>query len=91
MTIVPCSKCEYAEGITSIGGNIYCNFTKVVIRNDGGCELGKPKPKTNADRIRAMTDEGLRDEWFYILNNVVNRYNSSYGGLLVWLKEEVKE
>lgn len=46
------------------------------------------RKQTNADRIRSMTDEELRDVWFYILKNVVNRYNSSYLGLLVWLKEE---
>ena len=54
------------------------------------CMAWTKKPVTNADLIRRMTDEELRDEWFYILDNVVNRYNSSYLGLLEWLKQEAQ-
>ena len=42
----------------------------------------KPKPITNADRIRSMTDEGLA-EWIY-----THRWND-FDGLLDWLKQEV--
>ena len=45
---------------------------------------------TNADRIRAMSDEELRDMFFWIQNNVVKRYSDSYLGLLKWLKEEAE-
>lgn len=40
-------------------------------------------PQTNADRIRAMTDEELA-EWIY-----THRWND-LDGLLDWLKQEVK-
>ena len=50
----------------------------------------KEHPKTNADRIRAMTDEELADEvlrWFNWLNAVEWDDNR----ILDWLKTEVTE
>lgn len=46
--------------------------------------------KTNAAKIRMMTDEELADEILYILNHVLWMYNDSRLGLLDWLKQEVK-
>jgi hypothetical protein len=43
----------------------------------------KLKQPTNADRIRAMTDEGLAG-WIY-----AHRWND-FDGLLDWLKQEVE-
>jgi len=43
-----------------------------------------PKPKTNADKIRAMTDEELAD-WL-----IMNGNGSDYQTWLDWLKQEVK-
>lgn len=43
---------------------------------------------TNADRIRAMTDEELVNEFLYIINDVLWRYTDSRLGLLEWLKME---
>jgi len=66
---------------------------------DGSCRLleGKPcedqkppKPITNADRIRAMSDEELADEilsWFNWLNSV--EWNDKR--ILGWLRQEVSE
>lgn len=54
------------------------------------CEFTrKPKPITNADRIRSMTDEELAEE---ILELFVAFYEVewSYEILLNWLKKEVK-
>ena len=54
--------------------------------------LYKSKEKqTNADRIRAMSDEELCNEYFRILNHQLWNYTDSRLGLLEWLKEEVKE
>lgn len=50
--------------------------------------LSKPF-KTNADRIRSMSDEELCDEYFRILNHELWRYADSRSGLLGWLRQEV--
>ena len=50
-------------------------------KSNGGCG----KPITNADRIRAMTDEELT-EW---LGYIGDAYYEPDGGWLDWLKEEI--
>lgn len=56
----------------------------------------KPKPQTNADRIRNMTDEGLA-EWFCTMCNFgdfcpyKDDCDTNGCGVLKWLKEEVKD
>ena len=52
--------------------------------------VNKPKPITNADRIRAMSDEELADEilrWFNWLNAV--EWNDKR--IFDWLRQEVSE
>lgn len=56
---------------------------------------GKPstigKPQTNADRIRAMTDEELADLYMKAIED--EEYPGWWGnrmGLLAWLKQEAK-
>lgn len=44
-------------------------------------------PKTNGDRLRAMNNEELCDEYFRILEHVLGRYTDSRAGLLEWLKQ----
>lgn len=44
-------------------------------------------PKTNGDRLRAMNNEELCNEYFRILNHVLGRYTDSRAGLLEWLKQ----
>ena len=46
---------------------------------------------TNADKIRAMTDEEIADEIVYILNYVLWLYDDSRLGLRDWLKQEADE
>lgn len=64
------------------------------------CGLYKPKTMTNADRIRAMTDEELAEflwsigqnpgGWNYINGKPI--FHSGKGnGWLDWLKQEVSE
>lgn len=38
----------------------------------------KPKPKTNADRIRAMTDEELAEDYCKFLNAMLSKVASKY-------------
>ena len=55
-----------------------------------GCDEGERKTKTNADRIRNMTDEELADEilgWF----NWLNAVEWDDKRIIEWLKQEVKE
>lgn len=66
-------------------------YTKEWIESTTNCSPKAVfKPVTNADRIRAMTDEELCDEYFRILNHQLGNYTDSRLGLLGWLKEEVK-
>ena len=62
--IVYCKDCAYAEPnnldayhAAKIG--VFCTRYKQNTAGIQGCDNGKPKAKTNADRIRNMTDEGL--------------------------------
>ena len=92
MSVPTCPSCIYAHGI--------CEKTGVKIRFSTGCSYHKPKPITNADRIRAMTDEELAD----FLNSVMidaTRHGSLGSPLhvcggegvrtLEWLKQEASE
>ncbi len=49
-----------------------------------------PKPKTNADRIRSMTDEELA-EWLCDIAGWLPMYEGKMHPILDWLKEEAKE
>ena len=60
------------------------------IGQNGEREYYKPKTKTNGDRLRAMNNEELCNEYFRILNHVLGRYTDSRAGLLEWLKQPVE-
>ena len=68
----------------------HCVF-EITEANCRGCFEGshyKPKPITNAERIRAMTDEELAEElWAW---NQVCCYKWTKDKILKWLKEEAK-
>lgn len=87
---IECTKCLYnINSKCEIGG---WNIPKV------GCEDGKEKPLTNADRIRAMTDEELVKQFasvdgFCCPIKGVDCYSESDCRVCFasWLKEEAKE
>jgi len=54
MSLPTCPSCVYAAH--------KCGKTGVTISRSTGCTFYEPKPQTNADRIRAMSDEELA-EW----------------------------
>lgn len=54
-----CRDCVYPE---KRANGLYCAKSNDHIAGIGGCRDGKEKPPTNADSIRAMTDEELA-EW----------------------------
>lgn len=49
----------------------------------------KPKPQTNADRIRAMTDDGIED-WYWWMHKEMMRYTDSRVFVHDWLKSPVE-
>ena len=53
--MIACDECKYRE---IIGQNKFCRWYGAYI-GWHGCENGKRKPFTNADRIRSMSDEEL--------------------------------
>ena len=55
----------------------------------GTCDGWEPKPITNADRIRAMTDEELADELFDLFAAFYD-VEWSKEVLLDWLKQEAQ-
>ena len=64
--IVYCKDCAYAEpnnldAYHSVKIGVFCTRYKQNTIGIHGCDNGKPKAKTNADRIRNMTDEELAD------------------------------
>ena len=100
-----CSNCGWLEA-NQISA-MFCGYSEKHTWADESCLAWKPKdePKTNADRIRAMTDEELA-EWIarhmYCeecmnfdsetgLCNYKNRYGGCNGAMLEWLKQEVTE
>ena len=72
-----CSGCKY------LNDRGYCEFTACIIPCTVRATIPEVKPKSNADRIRGMTDEELAD-WL-----VMNGDGSDYQTWLEWLREEV--
>lgn len=62
--IVYCKDCAYAEpnnldAYHAVKLGVFCTRYRQNTVGVHGCDNGKPKPQTNADRIRNMTDEEL--------------------------------
>ena len=100
-----CKNCDNTSPpLNGFPNKVFCNYYHLHMSNLSSadrCEHFKPKPKTNADRIRAMSDEELCDK--FIFGDAVNpcpdigRTETCYKGKdcrecwLDWLKQEVKE
>jgi hypothetical protein len=52
--------------------------------------LRNQKPKTNADMLRAKSDEGL-EEWYWWMHKEMMNYTDSRVFVHEWLKQEVNE
>jgi len=57
---------------------------------DEDCGLFVKKPMTNADRIRAMTDEELED-WYWWMHKKMMYYTDSRAFVHDWLSQEVDD
>ena len=59
----------------------------IVQRSRIKCPLYNAKPQTNADRIRAMSDEELAEWALYKAPNIGREYSHSLLGLIQWLQQ----
>lgn len=88
-----CPECEktmrpvHKHRLPDLPQYYFCTFCDAMIPENHP-SIRFRKPTTNADRIRAMTDEELA-EWIS-WNGVGNGYGNSEAEWIEWLKEEVK-
>ena len=90
-----CSNCKYSDPIC---GALRCMGQRFApyVRPTDSCEGWKSKKQTNADRIRAMTDEELAELLRDIVVDSVRMimFTHESRGIkewLDWLKQEVSE
>lgn len=91
---IKCKECKFKAA--PLGDSTYCNKQKRIVYASG-CNHGELKRITNADRIRAMTDEELAD----FFGSIIHDYGQGTAEIegagyviddwLNWLKEEAKE
>lgn len=101
-----CCNCRYYDGVKGVMGCALCSFgeEKKMVLWDNQCdaiwlipERFKTGTPTNADRIRAMSDEELAavitDDWCEIVCNGTYLCNDGTceQHVLKWLKEEAGE
>ena len=87
-----CSGCKY------LNERGYCKFTACIIPCTVIATIPEVKPQTNADRIRAMSDEELAkwlgkiqyDTAYFCAGEDKQKYPYPVGWL-DWLRQEVKE
>ena len=88
-----CRFCIYVKLMREKEGP-YCEFRGEYIGDTILCSEWEamivPKTVTNADRIRAMTDEELA-EWVVNVGRTFGEEYEGYASLLDWLKQEVSE
>lgn len=80
MSLPTCPSCVYATH--------KCGKTGVTIRRSTGCTFYESKPQTNADKIRAMTDEELAK---FLTKKMYARIAGDWKSWLKWLRQEAKE
>ena len=81
-----CSGCKY------LNDRGYCEFTACIIPCTVRATIPEVKPKSNADRIRSMSDAELA-EWIVRKTEGYgfDGYNESVKAWLKWLREECNE
>lgn len=66
----------------------YCEFTACIIPCTVSAAIPEAKPQTNADRIRAMSDEELAD---FLNEKMIAAVVLGWESWLDWLKQEAVE
>lgn len=84
-----CENCKYSK---TRAGALVCMGQKGMpyVRQDGSCDSWKTMKLTNADRIRAMTDEEI-EKWFWWMHKEMMLYTDSRHFLHEWLRQEKRE
>ena len=82
---VMCRDCVYPE-IRAYG--LYCTKGYAHISGIGGCRDGKGKSTTNADKIRAMSDEELAEFLMFVEHRFSEFDRRTW---LDWLQQEVDD
>ena len=81
-------KCKYPDSacgnMTLFHGVAYCDSTPCILQGDA-------PPKTNADRIRAMSDDELAEFLAYTWATSARAWEPEYGETLYWLQQPAKE
>lgn len=106
--IVCCKDCVYsapsnlAGDFAELSNLVYCTYYKNNISIIRGCDNGKPKAKTNADCIRAKSDEELAEfiarQRFCAVNPIADKLGIDVTtafivgrkNVLDWLKQEAE-
>lgn len=97
--LVYCKDCAYAEpnnldAYHAVKIGVFCTRYKQNTAGIHGCDNGKPKQKTNADRIRAIPDEELAEtiteDWCSILCPGGSFFcdGECLNKMIEWLKQE---
>lgn len=96
-----CKNCRWLKWVTTTGTSYYCEFVGGKFLGDLSdcCEAWKPTMRTNADRIRNMSDDELgeflcrlnRDCYECPADNLCLVRSGYTNGMQKWLREEVKE
>lgn len=68
-----------------------CHYSGQLTGRLTSCPDFKQKPKTNADRIRAMSDEELAEWALYKAREIGREYSHSLLGLIQWLKQPAEK
>lgn len=93
MNITTCQNCGGRVSSVSIGWK--CERCRGFIDMQGKFHQHKEEPfmplRTNADRIRAMSDEELSDWAINKAPSIGKRYTDSRLGLLDWLQQPAEE
>lgn len=84
------SKCDSCSYLEEKGANRYCSYHDVYV-GWMGCEDCNLKPVTNADHIRAMSDEELAEYLDGVCHDLWQMFVKDPRKMwLDWLKEEAK-
>lgn len=97
--IVYCKDCAYAEpnnldAYHAVKFGVFCTRYRQNTAGIHGCDNGKPKQKTNADRFRAKSDEELAKtisgDQIYPWCTKPCEYDNCTDCVLAWLKQEAE-
>lgn len=93
--MICCIDCKFREESNLGYGRFYCSYNNHPLEGVLGCENGKSKIITNAERIRNMEDDELAktlsgDQIYPWCTEEPCKYDSCTDCVLAWLKQEAE-